>query len=263
MAVISELIDVGLELKAQGKREAAIEHFRQLRETYPDNARIMFELAATWNAFDVPERALPLYRALLELPKSKALPARDMPRLYARLAATHFVMRAYDEALETVDDGLRLHPSYRPLRAFRIFSRYHAGQAGSALVDALDLMLESLAPSRWDGMEDEIKAIVADLRASINSTDGALASGAESIHAQAPADKAPVEPSPVAADIEEDEPAAEKHGGDARAQADAAGQIAVSDAADPADDFELEVKVKSSSQKPDREANPKVAKASS
>ena len=33
MAVISELIDVGLQLKSQGKHEAAIEHFRQLHET--------------------------------------------------------------------------------------------------------------------------------------------------------------------------------------------------------------------------------------
>ena len=48
MAVISELIDVGLRLKEQGNQKSAIEHFRQLHTTYPGNARIMFELAASW-----------------------------------------------------------------------------------------------------------------------------------------------------------------------------------------------------------------------
>ena len=88
MAVISELIDAGLQLKAQEKHEAAIEHFRQLHETYPDNARVKFELAAAWSAFGVPEQALPLYRELLALPKRQGLPAKDMPRLYARLSST-------------------------------------------------------------------------------------------------------------------------------------------------------------------------------
>ena len=133
MAVISELIDAGLQLKAQKKHEAAIEHFRQLHETYPDNARVKFELAAAWSAFGVPEQALPLYRELLALPKRKGLPAKDMPRLYARLTSTLYDLREFEEALEVVEEGLRLHPSYRPLRAFRIFSQFGAGRSTMAL----------------------------------------------------------------------------------------------------------------------------------
>ncbi|MCY4021511.1 MAG: tetratricopeptide repeat protein [Chloroflexi bacterium] len=164
MAVVSELIDVGLTLKQQGKLKGAIEHFRQLHATYPDNARIMFELAVCWSAFNVPEQALPLYRELLARPKGKGLPAKDLPRLYTRLGAALYALQEYDEALSILDDGLRLHPSYRPLRAYRIFALQAAEMPGSALHDALELMLESLAPSRWDTFEDQIRQIVKDMR---------------------------------------------------------------------------------------------------
>lgn len=164
MAVVSELIDVGLTLKQQGKLKGAIEHFRQLHATYPENARIMFELAVCWSAFDVPEQALPLYRELLARPKGKGLPAKDLPRLYTRLGAALYALQEYDEALSILDEGLRLHPSYRPLRAYRIFALQAAEMPGSALHDALELMLESLAPSRWDTFEDQIRQIVKDMR---------------------------------------------------------------------------------------------------
>ncbi len=165
MAVVSELIDLGLALKRQGKLKGAIEHFRQLQATYPENARIMFELAVCWSEFDVPEQALPLYRDLLARPKGKSLPAKDLPRLYTRLGAALYALQEYDQALSILDEGLRLHPSYRPLRAYRIFALQAAEMTGSALHDALELMLESLAPSRWDTFEDQIRQIVKALRA--------------------------------------------------------------------------------------------------
>lgn len=169
MAVITELIDVGLQLKRQGNLRGAIEHFRQLHTTYPGNARIMFELAGTWNAFDVPEQALPLYQALLAVPKGQGLPPKDMPRLYTRLGATLYALGQFDDALATFDDGLRLHPSYRPLRVWRIFALSVSGADRLALVNALELMLESLAPSRWDVFESDIVAVVKQMRAEQSS----------------------------------------------------------------------------------------------
>lgn len=164
MAVITELIDAGLRLKRGGNLGGAIEHFRQLRRTYPDNARIMFELAACWRAFGVPERALPLYRELLAAPSGKGLPPKDMPRLYTQLGATLLEMGEEAEALAIIEAGLRLHPSYRSLRAWRIFALAKAGRQATALVDALELMLESLAPSRWDIFEADVKAMVRAMR---------------------------------------------------------------------------------------------------
>lgn len=245
MAVISELIDAGLQLKTQGKHEATIEHFRQLHETYPNNARVKFELAAAWGAFGVPEQALPLYRELLALPKRKGLPAKDMPRLYARLTSTLYNLREFEEALEVVEEGLRLHPSYRPLRAFRIFSQYGAGRSTMALLDALDLMLDSLAPSRWDIFEDDVKGLVSGLRQSMTDVD--------QNHA---------EKESVAADSEVAQDAAadtyidlgETQSGEEEASAAdpaAPNRIDVTTAsAEAEDDFELEVKVMSSASKP-------------
>ena len=165
MAVISELIDSGLRLKQQRKLRGAIEHFRQLLATYPENARIQFELANCWLAFGVPEKALPHYRELLALPQAKSLPPKDLPRLYTQLCATLHQLDENQEALEIAQAGLQLHPNYRPLRAWQIFALEATGAQRAAVLDALELMLESLAPSRWDIFEDDIKQVVRQMRA--------------------------------------------------------------------------------------------------
>ncbi len=168
MAVINELIESGLRLKRRDNLRGAIEHFRQLQATYPENARIRYELANCWLAFGVPEQALPHYRELLALPKANALPPRDMPRLYTQLGATLFQLEETEQALDIIEMGLGLHPSYRPLRAWRIFALEAAGKPEMAVLDALELMLESLAPSRWDVFEDDIKQIVRQMRARLD-----------------------------------------------------------------------------------------------
>ena len=173
MAVITELIEAGLRLKQGGNLGGAIEHFKQLHATYPGHARIMFELAACWRAFGVPEQALPIYRDLLAMPKAQGLPPKEMPRLYTQLGATLLDLGDSAESLGIIEDGLRLHPSYRSLRAWRIFALTQAGEPNVALLDALELMLESLAPSRWDIFEAEIKAVVKAMRASLPA-DGAV-----------------------------------------------------------------------------------------
>ena len=165
MAVITELIDAGLQLKRQGNLRGAIEHFRQLHATYPANARVMFELARTWSAFNVPEQALPIYRELLAMPKGQGLQAKDLPRLYTYLGATLLKLGETDKALATIDEGMRLHPSYRPLRVWRIFALSKSDADQLALLDALEFLLESLAPSRWDIFEGDIAATVKKMRA--------------------------------------------------------------------------------------------------
>ncbi|MCY3977846.1 MAG: hypothetical protein OXG23_07075 [Chloroflexi bacterium] len=167
MAVISELIEAGARLKLGGNLQGAIEHFKQLHRTYPGHARIMFELAACWRAFGVPEQALPRYRELRALPKGKDLPPKDIPRLDTQLVSARLEMDEETESLAILEEGLRLHPSYRSLRAWRIFALNNSGSHQTALVDALELMLESLAPSRWDIFETDIKAKVKAMRAEL------------------------------------------------------------------------------------------------
>jgi len=171
MAVISELIDAGLNLKEQGNHQAAIEHFKQLHQTYPDHPRIMFELAGSWQAFGVPEQALPLYRRLMALPKSQNLPPKEMPRLYTQMGASLRLLGQYSESLEIIEEGLALYPDYRPLRAYRMFALHSAGYHQNAMLDALELMLESLAPTKWDLYELEIADIVQAIRERVPPPD--------------------------------------------------------------------------------------------
>ncbi len=239
MAVITELIDAGLKLKQQGNLRGAIEHFRQLKATYPGNARILFELAGAWRAFDVPEQALPLYRELLALPKGQGLAPKDMPRLYTHLGATLLDLGENDEARETIEAGLRLHPSYRPLRAWRILGLRRSGEHELALLDALELMLESLAPSRWDIFEDDIVAAVKQMRADQPADE-----------ASTPAARAVESPAPKAA--ESDSRQAMK---EASPAIDAESQpIAVTGEAEAPDEVELSINVVKPAAKPKKRA---------
>ena len=164
MAVISELIDAGLGLKQQGNHQAAIVHFQQLNAVYPDHARILFELADSWQAFGVPEQALPLYRQLTALPESRGLPPKDVPRLYTQMGAALLLLDQFTESLAIIDEGLRRYPAYRPLRAYRMFALHRAGLHQDAMVESLELMIESLAPSKWDAFEADIVQMVKALR---------------------------------------------------------------------------------------------------
>lgn len=186
MAVITELIDAGLNLKRQDNLSGAIEHFRQLHATYPNHARIMFELAGCWRAFQVPEQALPLYRQLLTLPKDQALSPKDAPRLYTNLSLTLLELGKTEEALLTIDEGLRHHPSYRPLRLWRVLSLSKSEDYRQALLDALELMMDSLAPSRWDIFEEEIGAAVKKLQADLATDMDTPARAAEKSSARTP-----------------------------------------------------------------------------
>lgn len=214
MAVITELIEIGRQLKRAGKLQGAIEHFLQLHRTYPDNARISFELAGAWRAFGVPEQALPLYQALLKLPSGQGLPPKDMPRLYTHLGAALLETRAVDRALTVLEAGLQAHPSYRPLRAWRIIALARADATQEALLQALELMLESLAPSRWDIFEEEIAAIVREMRAeawdapAVPDVEPPIAPEAEA-PAAAPAPAMPPQASTIAI-AEPEAPAAER-----------------------------------------------------
>lgn len=247
MAVITELIEAGLRLKRQGNPNGAIEHFRQLLATYPDHARIMFELAGAWRAFGVPEQALPLYRQLLALPKGQGLPPKDMPRLYTQLGATLGTIGEHEESLAIIEEGLRLHPSYRPLRAWRIFALHSAGSTQLALLDALDLMLESLAPSRWDIFEDDIIASVKAMRASLQ-VEQADKSGAA--NAGAPAEPQESEAPAIQADRSAAEPTDRQ-------------PIAITNTADTAADVEIAVTVRKPKWKKRKSSRPSKTKSKS
>lgn len=204
MAVISELIDAGLGLKQQGNHQAAIVHFRQLNTAYPDHARILFELADSWRAFGVPEQALPLYRQLTALPENQGLPPKDIPRLYAQMGAALLSLDQFTESLAIIDEGLRQYPAYRPLRAYRMFALCRVGLHQEAMVESLELMVESLAPSKWDTFEDDIVQMVKTLRARISRPEDKELDEAETPAADVSGEVSPAAPDPIAVTDDEE-----------------------------------------------------------
>ena len=263
MAVIAELIEAGQRLREQGNLQGAIEHFRQLHTTYPGNARIMFELANAWRAFEVPAQALPFYRDLLALPRGQGLPPKDMPRLYTHLGATLRSLGEFDESLAIIEEGLRLHPSYRPLRAWRIFSWYSAGSQQLALLDTLELMLESLAPSRWDVFEDDIVAVVVEMQASLDQDNTLPRLDKIGVPTEQEVEDIQVEisvtdPEPDEMIKDDDEEAAAPAQA-AEAESQNKSDIAVTDDAPDDADFEISVTVMKSTQKGNKSRRKKSA----
>ena len=122
-----------------------------------------------------------------------------MPRLYTRTGASLLELGDIEEALAIIEQGLSLHPAYRPLRLWRMLALSKRGADGLALLAALELLLESLAPSRWDVFESEIVAAVKRLRADYDvetADEGempAQTKPARATEAEKPGDKLPVE----------------------------------------------------------------------
>jgi hypothetical protein len=87
------------------------------------------------------------------------------------MGASLRLMGQFTESLEIIEAGLTLFPNYRPLRAYHMFALHSAGFHQNAMLESLKLMLESLAPTKWDVYEDDIIAIVKEIRERVPSPD--------------------------------------------------------------------------------------------
>ena len=122
-----------------------------------------------------------------------------------------------------------------------------------ALIDALDLMLESLAPSRWDIFEDDVKGIVSELGQALTEAGDKYDARVLGIEETREADDTKAEAA-VVAKVEVSELQADDHNTGSGEPASHS-RIDVTSASDEIEDFELEIKVKSSARKKRQEAS--------
>jgi|FLYN01.1.fsa_nt_gi tetratricopeptide (TPR) repeat protein len=140
-------IEAGLSLEREGKEREAIEHFRALAERYPGNARVRFEYAGAYDFAGYEAEAIPIYQQALEL----GLSGEYLPRAYVQLGSSLRNVGQYQEAIRILDEGLARLPDYTPLRIFRAFALYSAGQSEKAIVDLLEALLAHPDSPALDG----------------------------------------------------------------------------------------------------------------
>jgi tetratricopeptide (TPR) repeat protein len=139
MTDLEQEIEVGLALEHTGKEQEAIAYFRQLVERYPDNARVRFEYAGAYDFADHEAEAIPIYQEALRL----GLADEFLMRAYLQLGSSLRNVGRHAEAVQVLSEGCEAFADYRPLRVFRAFALYSAGQNAEALVELLELLLLS------------------------------------------------------------------------------------------------------------------------
>ena len=139
-------IEVGLALEREGKEQEAIEYFRRLAERYPDDPRVRFEYAGAHDFAGNEAEAIPIYREALRL----GLEDAELRRLYVQLGSSLRNVRQHEEAVQVLTEGCSHFPDYLPLRIFRAFALYSAGQNQEALVELLETLLAHPDPHVLD-----------------------------------------------------------------------------------------------------------------
>lgn len=140
MTDMDHLINIGVELERAGKEAEAIEHFRQLVEQYPDNARVIFEFAGAYDFAGQEPEAVPLYRRAMAL----GLTGEDERRVYVQFGSTLRNVKAYDEAIALFDEGIQRFPDWPSLRVFRAYALESAGRQKEAITELLELAIEHI-----------------------------------------------------------------------------------------------------------------------
>lgn len=140
MSTFEERVEQGLQLERVENYAAAIDHFRQLVEDFPEDARAHFEYAGAFDSAGQEAEAVPHYYRALEM----GLPEDYRPRLFVQLGSSLRNIGQYEEAVHLLTRACEIYPDHVALHVFRALALESAGQAHEALSTLFDVVIEQV-----------------------------------------------------------------------------------------------------------------------
>jgi Flp pilus assembly protein TadD len=137
--VLDAEIEAGRALKRSGDEEGAIRHFEALANRYPDDARVLAELAYACDFAGREEQAVAPYRRALEM----GLPEEMLPGHLLGFGSTLRNVGQIEESVRVLREAVASFPDRADLKVFLALSLSSAGEPAEALVTLLDLILVS------------------------------------------------------------------------------------------------------------------------
>lgn len=130
----------GFELEREGKDAEAIEFFRKLLEQFPNDPRAYFEYGGAFDSAGQEAEAVPLYRKAMEM----GLSGEYLPQVYVQLGSSLRNVKAYDEAVTTLEEGCKRFPDHAALRVFLAYALESVGRNREALTVLHELAIQHI-----------------------------------------------------------------------------------------------------------------------
>lgn len=149
--IIRDRLADAIQLRETGRAkqdQAILEEARalllELVAAYPDDAEIVFQTAVSHDNLGLEREAIPFYCRAISL----GLPGADLERAYLGLGSSYRELGQYQEAEETLRQGVKEFPQNRALQVFLSMALYNTQQYKEAMELALANLLETTSDEK-------------------------------------------------------------------------------------------------------------------
>ncbi|WP_040226307.1 tetratricopeptide repeat protein [Bhargavaea cecembensis] len=136
-------LEQAVRLRSEGRLNESNEQLVRLAEQHPDDARINFQCAWSFDVLGQEAAAVPYYERAI----AAGLPDEDLKRALLGLGSTYRSLGDYEKSAAVFNRGAEVFPEDRALQVFRAMTLYNLGEHARAM----ELLLRNLADTTSDG----------------------------------------------------------------------------------------------------------------
>ena len=129
MPAIVKNIERAVKLRKALQLTEAMAILLDLQKKTPDNARVNYELAGTYDCQGMEDEAIPLYERAIKL----GLVGDDLRGCLLGLGSSYRCMEQYSDAIRTLQKGLKAFPEAEEFKVFLALSFYNLGDHHEAV----------------------------------------------------------------------------------------------------------------------------------
>ena len=129
MPAVAKNIDRAVQLRKALQLTEAMAILLDLQKKNPDNARVNYELAGTYDCQSMEEQAIPLYERAI----ADGLEGDDLRGCLLGLGSSYRCMEQYSDAVRTLQKGLAAFPEAEEFKVFLALSFYNLGEHRQAV----------------------------------------------------------------------------------------------------------------------------------
>ncbi len=138
MNVENDLADA-IQLRSNGQAEEARHRLLALVATYPDEARVHFQTAWTYDVLGLEREAVPFYERALNL----GLHGEDLAGALLGLGSTYRTLGEYQRSIACLRRGVEEFPDNRAMEVFLAMALYNAGDHREAMERLLRIIADT------------------------------------------------------------------------------------------------------------------------
>lgn len=129
------------ELRKSGRDTDAKDRLVELAAAYPNEAAVQYAAACVHDFLELERAAIPYYLAAIQ----NGLSGDDLRGAYLGLGSTYRALGNYEDARQTLTQGLQQFPEAREMRVFLAMTQYNLAEYHQATASLLLILAETTA----------------------------------------------------------------------------------------------------------------------